>query len=447
MGDLHADDGTSDFPDTSERSDEPKSPKSPEAGSTKGDLKRSLLHKVAQLTRVVNHLNSKSDEQEMEHTRLSEEVEAKIQKLHEDAAQAMRAEASKLEELASKTCLQDSSARLESLFGQQRAELAAEIRALKTMACGNQACVTARADSDLCVSIQHVRDISQRVRQSLDAYRATLRRRAAEMEQRNEVLRQDRAVELQGVERDFQQRLDELAGSLRREADHVRQSTEQQLLHMKRMHEAETSSWQMQVLQRRHERIQRLEQEFGDERRMREQSATNLDYELMQQRKDLLDFMASYRLVDQQVEAMRVTLEEMRQRVRTAQADADTAREEASQAEIDTQALAKEIALLEVRRRAAGIPAGVVVPPSKSAAPRPPRPLNGLTDELRESIANAKQLEAEMAQADAYLGDLEDELAEKDKTVEILEVETEEERLRTHRLQARILQLEASLKT
>ena len=113
MGDLHADDGTSDFPDTSERSDEPKSPKSPEAGSTKGDLKRSLLHKVAQLTRVVNHLNSKSDEQEMEHTRLSEEVEAKIQKLHEDAAQAMRAEASKLEELASKTCLQDSSARLE----------------------------------------------------------------------------------------------------------------------------------------------------------------------------------------------------------------------------------------------------------------------------------------------------------------------------------------------
>ena len=249
------------------------------------------------------------------------------------------------------------------------------------------------------------------------------------------------------MERDFQQRLDELAGSLRREADHVRQSTEQQLLHMKRMHEAETSSWQMQVLQRRHERIQRLEQEFGDERRMREQSATNLDYELMQQRKDLLDFMASYRLVDQQVEAMRVTLEEMRQRVRTAQADADTAREEASQAEIDTQALAKEIALLEVRRRAAGIPAGVVVPPSKSAAPRPPRPLNGLTDELRESIANAKQLEAEMAQADAYLGDLEDELAEKDKTVEILEVETEEERLRTHRLQARILQLEASLKT
>lgn len=36
-------------------------------------------------------------------------------------------------------------------------------------------------------------------------------------------------------------------------------------------------------------------------------------------------------------------------------------------------------------------------------------------------------------------------LAEKDKTVEILELETEEERLRTHRLQARILQVEASL--
>ena len=263
-----------------------------------------------------------------------------------------------------------------------------------------------------------------------------------------QALRQDRAAELKCVEGDFQQRLEELAGSLRREADHVRQSTEQQLLHMKRMHEAETSSWQMQVLQKRHERIQRLEQEFGEERRMCEQSATNLDYELTQQRKDLMDFKASYRLVDQQVEAMRGTLEEMRRRVRTAQSDADTAREEASQAEADTQSLAKEIALLEVRRRAAGAPAGVIAPPSSSPAPRPPlRPANGLTDELRESIASAKQLEAEVAQTDAQMGDLEDELAEKDKTVEILEVETEEERLRTHRLQARILQLEAALKT
>ena len=191
MGDL-PDETAFDLPEaTSEYSDEapnsPNSPKSPEAGSTKGDLKRSLLRKVAQLTKVVVHLNSKSDEQELEHARLSNDAEAKIQKLYEDAAQVMQGESAKLEEVASKTCLQDNSARLESLFGQQRAELAAEIRTLKNMAKGNQACAVAKVDSDLCVSIQQIRDISQRIRQSLDAYRQTLKRRAAEMEQRNEV--------------------------------------------------------------------------------------------------------------------------------------------------------------------------------------------------------------------------------------------------------------------
>ena len=183
--DLHAEEEACDLPEApSENSDE--APKSPEAGSAKGDLKRSLLRKVAQLTRVVVHLNSKADEQELEHARLGEEVENKIRQLYEDAAQAMQSESIKLEELASKTCLQDNSARLESLFSQQRAEFMTEVRALRNMVRGNQACVVARADSDLCLSIQQIRDISQRVRQSLDAYRATLKRRAAEMEQRHE---------------------------------------------------------------------------------------------------------------------------------------------------------------------------------------------------------------------------------------------------------------------
>mmetsp|Transcript_64549 Transcript_64549/g.151706 ORF Transcript_64549/g.151706 Transcript_64549/m.151706 type:complete len:447 (-) Transcript_64549:150-1490(-) len=444
-GELHIDEEPTEPLDFSpENSQElPKSPKSPEAGSTLGDQKRALLRKVAQLTKVVEHLNSKNGEQELEYARLRDKSEEQIQHLYESASRSMQNEASKLQEIASRACLQENSARLESLFGQQRAELAAEVRNLRETSRGKQASVVQKTGCEIQRLTQQVHDISQRMRQSLDSYRATLKRRAAEMEQRNVELRQDRAAELKIVEHDFQQRLDELKGSLQREADHVKQSTEQALLHMKRMHEAETSSWQMQVLQKRHERIQRLEQEFGEERRMREQSANNLDYELVQQRKDLLDFKASYRLVDQQVDAMRGTLEEMRMRVRSSQADADTAREEASKSEAETQALGKEIALLEVRRRAAGIPAGVVAPPRK--APR--APANGLAEELRDSIANAKQLEAEMAQTDSQLGDLEDELAEKDKTVEILEVETEEERLRTHRLQARILQLETALKT
>ena len=197
MGDLHGEEpgeDVSDLPEaTSENSDD--APKSPEAGSTKGDLKRSLLRKVAQLTRVVAHLNSKSDEQELEYARFQEETEEKIRRLYEDAAQNMEAEIVKLQELASKTCLQENSARLESLFGQQRAEFATEVRTLKATARGNEACVVAKADSDLGVSIQQVKDISHRVRQSVDAYRATLQRRAAEMEQRNEASERTENIE------------------------------------------------------------------------------------------------------------------------------------------------------------------------------------------------------------------------------------------------------------
>lgn len=41
--------------------------------------------------------------------------------------------------------------------------------------------------------------------------------------------------------------------------------------------------------------------------------------------------------------------------------------------------------------------------------PKTPKPANGLTDELREAIGNSKQLEHEIAQLEAELGDLEDE--------------------------------------
>lgn len=60
---------------------------------------------------------------------------------------------------------------------------------------------------------------------------------------------------------------------------------------------------------------------------------------------------------------MRGTLDEMRLRAERAQADADTARAEAAQAEVDAAALAKEIALLEVRQRSAGIPPGGIWDP------------------------------------------------------------------------------------
>ena len=209
----------------------------------------------------------------------------------------------------------------------------------------------------------------------------------------------------------------------------MEQQTEQQLLHQRRLFEAEMSSWHTQQLNRRQERMQRLEQEFGEERRMREQAASAAELEVMQHKRDLVDLTQARSLVEQQVDAMQRTLEEMRLRSERAQADADAARADAAQAEAETASLTKEIALLELRSD------------RSDKAPVAPR---GLTQELREAMGNMKQFESEICQLEAELGDVEDELSEKDKTVEILELETEEERLRTHRLQSRIMQLEAA---
>lgn len=49
--------------------------------------------------------------------------------------------------------------------------------------------------------------------------------------------------------------------------------------------QAETSSQQMAALQRRHERMQRLEHDFVEERRMREANKGTMEMELVQQRR------------------------------------------------------------------------------------------------------------------------------------------------------------------
>lgn len=49
--------------------------------------------------------------------------------------------------------------------------------------------------------------------------------------------------------------------------------------------QAETSSQQMAALQRRHERMQRLEHDFAEERRMREANKGTMEMELLQHRR------------------------------------------------------------------------------------------------------------------------------------------------------------------
>eukprot|EP00931_Biecheleriopsis_adriatica_P076416 TRINITY_DN50129_c0_g1_i1.p1 TRINITY_DN50129_c0_g1~~TRINITY_DN50129_c0_g1_i1.p1 ORF type:complete len:464 (-),score=134.87 TRINITY_DN50129_c0_g1_i1:48-1439(-) len=420
-------------------------------GASRGELKRALMRKVAQLTKVVVHLNTRNDEHELRVAKLLESGEEDVNKVLESASQSIVHEASRADVLSNGRLLTEKAAHLEGLFQQRRTDLLGDLSRLKQDFGSSQVHLMNEAGFKLQGLTQKLRETSQSLQSSLRAYKDIVLRSREDMEQRDAELRDGRAAQLKAVEADHERRLEDLQTALGREVDHLRQSWEQAVAHLRRTHESDMSALKMQAERKQHHQMQRLEQDFGEERRLREQGLSQLEFERQQAQRDLADFRASCTQVQQQVDSMRGTLEEMRRRAESARTDADLAQEEAASMEDETAALLSEIAVLQVRQQAAGIPAGAAapLPPGSRVQAGAQRATSqvtgsGFAEELREAIANANHLEAELGQVDAEFGDIEDELAEGDKRVEILEVETEEERLRTHRLQSRILQLEAS---
>lgn len=420
-------------------------------GASPGDLKRALMRKVAQLTKVVVHLNSRNDEAALRYNKLCTNFEEEIQSVLQAASQKIHDETSRLDRVTDSKSLTQGASRLDSLQLQRQEDMAAQVQSLKRDACARQAQAVQETGAKLCSLTREVQGVAQSLRAGLEAYRQVVCRSQAELEQRDVQLREKRAGDMRAVEADYNRRIDDVKTALGREIEHLRQSTEQSMGHVRRLHDSEMSTLRSQNMQKLRDQIHRLEQEWGDERRTREQAISHLEFELAQQSHDLFDFQSSRSAVEQQVHAMSGALDEMRRRTEDAKADAHTAQEEASTMEAQTQVLHSEMAVLQVRQRAAGLAPGESAPPPPlrgraSAAPVSKVTGTGLAGELREMIASINQLEAELGQAEAELGDAEDELAEVEKRTEILELETEEERLRSHQLQAKIVQLEASLK-
>eukprot|EP00930_Biecheleria_cincta_P089073 TRINITY_DN78331_c0_g1_i1.p1 TRINITY_DN78331_c0_g1~~TRINITY_DN78331_c0_g1_i1.p1 ORF type:complete len:453 (-),score=110.15 TRINITY_DN78331_c0_g1_i1:151-1437(-) len=420
-------------------------------GASPGDLKRALMRKVAQLTKVVVHLNSRNDEAELRYNKLCANFEDEIQTVLQETSQKMCDESSRLDRITDSKSLTQGAARLDGLQLQRQADMAAEVQALKRDAGRRQAQAVQETGTLLGSLTTEVHGVTQSLRAGLEAYRQVVCRSRAELEQRDVELREKRAGEMKAVQDDYTRRIDDVKAALGREIEHLHQSTEQSLGHIRRLHDSEMNTLRSQHMQKMREIIHRLEQDFGDERRTREQAISHLEFELAQQSHDLSDFQASRSAIEQQVDAMRSALDEMRRRTEDAQADARAAQQEASKMEAQAQVLQSEMAVLQVRQRAEGLAPGEAAPPPPprgraSAAPIPQVTGTGLAEELRGMIAAINQLEAKLGQAEADLGDAEEELAEAEKRTEILELETEEERLRSHQLQSRIVQLEASLK-
>merc|ERR1712176_1529064 len=81
-------------------------------GAEQLDVKRSLMRKVAQLTKVVVHLNARNDEAELRYERLRSSFEDEIRTITQDAILKVTAERGNLTSLADTEGLQAEAALL-----------------------------------------------------------------------------------------------------------------------------------------------------------------------------------------------------------------------------------------------------------------------------------------------------------------------------------------------
>lgn len=450
--------------EAAQEAEETAPPVDAEAQVERLDLRKALVRKVAQLTKVVVHLNARNDEAELRYERLRASFEEEIQTITQDAALKLAAERSKLQELMDVTAFRAEVARTVEAWKPQREAARAELQAVRQDAATRRDRLVELAQSRLRKGTEELRGLARQVRASLEAFREVAGRSRAELEQRDTDLREQRAGELRAVATEHKRRLDDLRAAQARELEHLRAAGEQARTHLQRMHDSELSTLRMQALQKRREKVHRLEQDFGEERRTLEQVALQMGFELEQQRQDLADAKVSCTTIQQQVDAMRATLDEMARRVEQSEVDVAQGRAEAAEKEAQVAQLQSEVAVLQVRQRAAGLgdapapPLAGVVPNAAAAAAAQAaaaaalaeaperRAAAELSAELRDAIVNTKYLEAELGQLDAEFASLDEDLTEKEKEVEILEVEIEEEQLRTHKMQVQVLGREAAFK-
>eukprot|EP00928_Gymnodinium_smaydae_P013913 TRINITY_DN15045_c1_g1_i2.p1 TRINITY_DN15045_c1_g1~~TRINITY_DN15045_c1_g1_i2.p1 ORF type:complete len:327 (-),score=53.70 TRINITY_DN15045_c1_g1_i2:261-1241(-) len=316
-------------------------------------------------------------------------------------------------------------------------------------------CLIKNSQTQLGEATAALRSITRELRASSDGFRAAIGHSRAVFEQHNADSRDQRAEELRSVAEEHQRRLEALRTSHAQSIDHFSTSRDQALAHVRRLHANELTALVAKAQQTRRETAYRLEQRHADERRSLEQAAAQATLELQERRMEVTDAESSKASLQQLVDNMRTALKEMTRRVDDAEIDAAQAREAAAQRESEVAMLQNEIRLLEVRCRAhkAGSTARAPAPParggfnSKTASLPGSRPAvvagAGLSEELRVAIASAQRLELTKTDMDANLAELDELIAEQEKQVEVLEMEVEEERLRSHRLQTRLLECES----
>lgn len=420
------------------------------AATERLEPRKALVRKVAQLTKVVVHLNARNDEAESRYERLRFGFEDELQNIAEDAALKLAAERAKLQALIDPAALATEATQVADVWTPKRAAGHAQLEAARLDAVAWHAQLAEKAQERLQADARDLQEVASAIRKAMEAFHVVVGRSRADLEQKDAALQEQRAAELRAARVEHQRRVEDLRAAQARDAEHMAAAAQQARAHMQRMHDSEMSTLRMQALQRRREKIHRSEQGFGEERRSLEQQTQHMAYEAEQQRHEVTDAVASRATIQKQVDGMRAALDELIRRVEQSEADVAQARAEATEKEAIFADFQSEVAVLQVRQRIAGVvdtpaPAFAEAAPVAQATAQPPerRAANELSNELRGAILSSKQMEAEVDRLDAALNNVDEDLTERDKQVEVLEVELEEEQLRTHQLQARVKKWEA----
>lgn len=398
------------------------------------------MRKVAQLTKVVVHLNARNDEGEVRYEKLRQASEDEVRTIVQDASLKLKGHKQFLHERTERESLLAEAARRQDCTAKEQTGARRALDDVRAEAKEQQEKVVEQGRVRVASATDQLRALAADLRVGMAAFRDSAGKTRAELELRSGELRSGRDSELEGVRADYRRRLDDLRHAHERELAHLHEAREQALTHLRRLHESELSTLRMQALQRRREKVHLLEQGFGEERKTLEQLISHMGFELEQQQRDAGDVGESSTSMQQQTDGMRAALEQMSSRVAQAEDDVAVAQGDADEREAECASLESELILL--RARAAG---PEDTPPGRSAADGAAAAPVCVAEDLRDAILDAGRLEAGIGDLDAKLADLEDELTEREKQVEILEMEIEEEQLRAHQLQARILECETAV--
>lgn len=406
------------------------------------------MRKVAQLTKVVVHLNARNDEGEVRYEKLRQASEDEVRTIVQDASLKLKGHKQCLQERTERESVLAEAARRQDCTTNEQKVTRRALDDMRAEAQEQQEKVVEQGRVRVASATDQLLALAADLRAGMAAFRDTAGKTRAELELRSGELRSGRDSELEGVRADYRRRLDDLRHAHERDLAHLHEAREQALTHLRRLHESELSTLRMQALQRRREKVHLLEQGFSEERKSLEQLISHMGFELEQQQRDAGDVGESSASMQQQTDGMRTALEQMSSRVAQAEDDVAVAHRDADEKEAEHASLERELVLLRARQQAAGLGGTpeVVAPPGRSAAAAAAGGDPALAEDLRDAIADTGRLEAGIGDLDAELADLEDELTEREKQVEILEMEIEEEQLRAHQLQARILERETAMR-